>query len=377
MKEPGNDSLAPSMAGSESGAWHASEAATSVATSRAHPEASAVTHGVSFGSLVAVAPAMVRVFEVAGRLAQVEVPLVIEGETGTGKSALAEAIHCAGPRSNSGPCVVIDCAALSSTFADSTLFGYEGNETTSGHQPGVFEQANGGTLVLDQIDELDLDIQAKVSRVLELGRVRRLGAVYELPVDMRVIATSRVDLAEQTQSGRFRDELYYRLAITRLELPPLRERLVDVPVLLACFGERARVARTHELSSLAERLVSHRWPGNVRELKSAYERWLALGNEAFTTAGGARRPLPTAHGERRVIGVVSPARDDIMQRILELDLSLPRARQRVVAEFERRYVERVLQLHDGSIARAAEASGIARRYFRLLRARIRERSPSA
>lgn len=330
------------------------------------------SYGVAFAGLVATSAGMRQVFDLAMRLSTVDVPAVLEGETGAGKSALAEAIHAVSSRANSGPCIVLDCAVLANGYLDATLFGYEMPEGADGPRPGVFEQASGGTLVLDHIDELDADAQAKVSRVLEVGRIRRLGGVYEVPVDVRVLATSRRDLAALVHSGAFREELYYRVALTRVYLPPLRERLEDVPLLLRCFADRVGVGGAPELEALIERAGSYPWPGNVRELKNAFDRWLAFGDEALGL-GLAHASAGRGGGDGRMGAPL----DDAMHRILELNLSLPRARQQVVAEFERRYIERVLRLNEGSIARAAEASGIARRYFRLLRARIRERNASA
>ncbi|MEE9385543.1 MAG: sigma 54-interacting transcriptional regulator [Nannocystaceae bacterium] len=335
---------------------------------------------VRFGPLIAVSSAMKSLFSVCERLAVSDVTLVIEGETGTGKSLLAESIHRAGHR-GAGPYVVVDCSTLDASLAEATLFGYAQGSYLgpAAARPGVFEQANGGTLVLDEVAELDRDVQVRLLRIVEAGRVCRVGSDQEMPFDVRVIATSRASLAAEARSGRFREELFFRLAVTQVEVPPLRDRGEDLDALFRHFWALSTSLPCPTLDGRLTRFREHRWSGNLRELQNVVTRCMALGPLVADDPYLIDPMLTRRADERGDSGGSLPVgrgATDAVERILGLNLPLPRARQRLVAEFERRYVERVLRLHDGNVARAAEASGIARRYFRLLRARIREQSQS-
>ena len=310
-----------------------------------------------FGRVVGASPAMRRLYPALARLAASDVPVVIEGETGTGKEVLAEALHEASARAP-GPFVVFDCTAVPASLLESELFGHERGAFTGAvaTRKGVFEQAHGGTLLIDEIGELEPALQPKLLRALERSEVRRVGGDKWIKVDVRVIAATRRDLHREVQEGRFRDDLFFRLAVARVELPPLREREGDVALLARHFF-RALGGRGEPPADLLARFDRHDWPGNVRELRNAVARHLALGDVA----------LPSASEEK-------PARTegDAIDAILAQGLPLPRARELVVDAFERRYLERVLAAHGGSVARAAEASGIARRYFNVLLARARK-----
>lgn len=330
-----------------------------------------------FERTVGASAAMRKLYPLVKRLAQSDVAVIIEGETGTGKEVLAESIHEASPRA-SGPFVVFDCTAVPPNLVESALFGHERGAFTGATETrrGVFEEAHKGTLLIDEIGDLDIELQAKLLRALERSEVRRIGGSRWIKVDVRILAATRRNLDEEVQEGRFRDDLFYRLAVTRVELPPLRERKGDVGVLARHFWKRIADPGTPIPDGFITRLESYSWPGNIRELQNAVARRVALGDLAADDIqlldGGEGSSTPDD-------AAASPQADpqggdDAIERILELNLPLPRARQRVVAEFERRYVERVLQLHGGNVAKAAEASGIARRYFRLLRAKLREQS---
>jgi DNA-binding NtrC family response regulator len=286
-----------------------------------------MTPNVNFGRIVGASVAMRRLYPLCERLAASDLPAVIEGETGVGKELLAEAIHEAGPR-KAKPFVVFDCAA---------------NEDVN----ATLEQANGGTLLLDEIAELDDDAQARMLRLVDRK-------------DVRLLATSRRDLDKAVQGGRFREELFFRLAVSRIELPPLRERDGDVPLLARTFWKTMSGQRTFP-DALLDRYEGYTWPGNVRELRNVVARRLTLG--AFGDSGVHR---PSAAPD-------VASQSDVIERVLAMDLPLVEARGRVVSEFEARYLAKVLERHGGNVSRAAAASGIARRYFQVLRARTGEK----
>ncbi len=306
-----------------------------------------------FGRMIGESPEMRRLYPLCERLAHSEVPVVIEGETGTGKEVLAEALHASGARA-AGPFVVFDCTAIAPSLLESALFGHERGAFTGAlaQRLGVFEQAHGGTLFIDEIGELDAVLQPKLLRAIERGEVQRVGSNRWERVDVRIIAATRRDLDREVQAGRFRDDLFFRLAVGRIDLPPLRRRRGDVAVLTQHFWRQIAGAEHPVPPGLIERLEDYAWPGNVRELQNAIARHVAVGD------------LPDAETLRP-----SSTSSDPIERVLSMDLPLPRARAELVEEFERRYVEGVLDRHDGNVSRAAAASGIALRYFQLLKAR--------
>jgi DNA-binding NtrC family response regulator len=324
----------------------------------AEPALSAATH---YGKLLGASAAMRRLYPLCERLGRATVPVLIEGETGTGKEVLAESLHEQGSRA-AGPFVVFDCTAVPPSLVESELFGHEKGAFTGAiaTRRGVFEQAHGGTLLIDEIGDLAPELQPKLLRALERSEVRRVGADRPIRFDVRLLCATRRDLDREVQAARFRDDLFHRLAVARIELPPLRRRSGDVAVLAAhfarAFGQKDELPR-----ALLERWQDYAWPGNVRELRNAVARWVELG-ELADLGRDERRP-PDAPGP-------SESADAIAQ-ILGLDLPLLQARQRVIRELERRYIERVLEKHGGNVTRAAAASGIALRYFQILRAKAR------
>jgi two-component system, NtrC family, response regulator HydG len=334
-----------------------------------------------FGKIVGASPEMRRLYPLCERLAASAVPVIIEGETGTGKEVLAESLHEMGPRA-AGPFVVFDCTAVAPNLVESALFGHERGSFTGATESrrGVFEEAHGGTLLLDEIGDLELSLQAKLLRALERSEVQRVGSSKWTRVDVRVLAATRRDLDREIQLGRFRDDLFFRLAVARIELPPLRRRTGDVPVLAQHFWRRLADRGVPFPPEFGQRLEAYDWPGNVRELYNAVARRVALGELAqIETArshdGGSREPPQTPPSSARTAtghdagGAPASARGDTVEAVLALDLPLVRAREKVVEEFERRYVQRILAQHGGNVTSAAAASGIARRYFQLLKAR--------
>ena len=321
----------------------------------------ALPDATSFGRVVGASLVMRRLYERCAKLAASNVPLLIEGETGTGKEALAEALHEASPRA-AGPFVVFDCTSVAPTLLEAELFGHERGAFTGAvsDRRGVFEEAHGGTLLIDEIGDLDIALQAKLLRCIERGQVRRIGASQWTKVDVRVLAATRRDLDREIQDGRFRDDLFFRVAVARIELPPLRAREGDVPLLVRHFAKGLGEDPDAIPYEVLDRFERSEWPGNVRELANAVARYYALG-EGPAAPASSSAPAPGASG----------APGDPIDAVVALGLPLPAARQKVVAEFERRYIAAVLAAHGGNIARAAEASGIARRYFNLLLVRQR------
>jgi DNA-binding NtrC family response regulator len=310
-----------------------------------------VSDETGFGRYLGRSVAMRRLYATCEKLAKSQAPLVIEGETGTGKELLAEVLHEEGPRAE-GPFVVFDCASVSPAEAEVVLFGREGSPDS---ELGLFEEANGGTLLIDEIGELDAGVQPKLLRAIERGEIRRVGGTRSLPIDVRFISTSRRDLDREVGEGHFREDLFFRIAVTRIELPPLRKRAGDVEFLAAHFWALGGSSDPLPRSNV-DRLRSYEWPGNVRELSNFITRLRAVG--------------PTERSSQRAGEQSAPA-SDFIDRVVGEHLPLGPARERVIAEFERRYVEDAFVRNGRNVTRAAEAAGIARRYFRTLRARQR------
>ncbi len=235
-----------------------------------------------YGELIGAAPSMLRLFTTLERLEDVEAPTVLlVGESGTGKDVIAHAIHRAGPRRR-GPMMEIDCAALPEQLIESELFGHERGAFTDARstKQGLFEVARGGTIFLDEIGEMTTQTQAKLLRALESRTFKRVGGVQPIRLDAGVIAATNRDLSAEVQRGNFREDLFYRLNVIRLEVPPLRERREDIPLLVDAFITRFnrdfhRGVRA-VCESAVEALLSYAWPGNVRELRNVIERIVIL-----------------------------------------------------------------------------------------------------
>ncbi|MEO8178110.1 MAG: sigma 54-interacting transcriptional regulator [Deltaproteobacteria bacterium] len=314
----------------------------------------------SWGRMVGASTEMRRLYPLCDKLAQSDVPVIIEGDAGTGKELLAECLHEQGPRADA-PFVVLDCTAVPAPLLEAELFGYVAGARpglTEG-RAGVIERAHGGTLLISEIAELEAALQLQLLRVLERRSVRRIGSDQAVETDFRLLVSTRSDLDREVAAGRFRDELLHRIAVARIELPPLRRRKGDVQVLARHFCQE--LGGSDQALGQALRLGwdEHPWPGNVRELRSTVARHLALGELAdLTSEESSAPPEPVS-----------------VDQIIEQALTLPlgEARQRVVVEFERRYVRRVLDRHSGNVTHAAESAGVARRYFQILKARLEKR----
>jgi DNA-binding NtrC family response regulator len=314
----------------------------------------------SFGRTIGASAEMRRLYAMLSRLAKANIPVLIEGETGTGKEILAESIHEESPRAN-GPFVVFDCTTVAPNLIESELFGHERGAFTGATQTrvGVFEQANGGTLLIDEIGDLDRSLQPKLLRVLERAEVRRVGGNKSISVDVRVLAATRRDLDREVSEGRFRDDLYHRLAVGRVELPPLRRRPGDISILVQYFVQQLGADIAKIPAAQIALWEDAPWPGNIRELRNAIARYLALGeSELFAPLEPMDEPSADA-----------PPGQDIFGAVIEQNLPLVEARRRVVDAFEQVYIADVLRAHGGHVGKAAAASGIARRHFQRVRNR--------
>lgn len=317
--------------------------------------------------LVAVDERSRDVVNLARRVASTEATVMITGESGCGKEVIARFIHNCSPRAE-GPFVAINCAAIPENMLEAVLFGYEKGAFTGAYQstPGKFEQAQGGTLLLDEISEMDLGLQAKLLRVLQEREVERLGGRKVIPLNVRVLATSNRNLREQVDEGRFREDLYYRLNVFPLRLRPLRERKDDVlPLVMSLLVRRAPAgAGVPILTDAAKaKLLAHDWPGNVRELDNVIQRALILANASsideeaiqFETVSGLVY-CPDAEEEI----TLAPTRADGQN--LGDDLKLR----------EQRLIIDALKEGNGSRKAAAEKLGISPRTLRYKLARLRE-----
>ena len=317
----------------------------------------------NFKQIVGESPAMKKMLGLAAKVAESEVSSVLlQGESGTGKDLVAKAIHYGSQRAE-GPFVAINCAALPATLIESELFGYEKGAFTDAkaRKEGLFEQAEGGTLLLDEIGELELSLQAKLLRVLEEGAFRRVGGLKDIPLDVRVLAASNRDLKAESEAGRFRLDLYYRLSIIQIDIPPLRERGDDVLLLsqhyIDTIGARLKRSKVNGLSKEVQDVFrNYEWPGNVRELRNVIERALILEDgDKITTEylpGGLLMPGPPAPLSTPGAAETSTTRFLLPAEGISLD------------EAELSFVRQAIQRSGGNQTRAAELLGISRDQLR-------------
>jgi DNA-binding NtrC family response regulator len=305
--------------------------------------------GTGLEGLVGRSPAMLRVLERIRTLAERDARVLITGESGTGKERIAKAIHDTSRR-RGGPFVPLACAAIPQPLLESEIFGHERGAFTDAKErkAGRFERAHGGTLFLDDIDDMPLDTQVKLLRVLQEGVVEPLGATKGIPVDVRVIAATKVDLSEAVEDGEFREDLYYRLNVVPVDLPPLREREGDVPLLVQHFLKRFGQGKPYTVpSEVMAEISAYRWPGNVRELENAVERAVALaGSDGVLTRDLL---LEGALRRRKRAGADEPGEGPMVQL------------KEVVRDAEKAHIRRVLATSEGHRAKAAHVLGISRK----------------
>lgn len=330
----------------------------------------------SLADFISESPAMRTFLETPRRVAPSDSSILILGETGVGKERLARAMHAESPRS-SGPFLAINCGALPEGLLESELFGHEEGAFTGAtrSRKGYFELAHRGTLFLDEIGEMPMHLQVKLLRVLEDRTVRRVGGEKSARVDVRIMAASNRDLEFEIEAKRFRPDLYFRLAVVTLTVPPLRERREDIPGLVGDYVARFRIQTNRRVTSVAPEavraLVAYGWPGNVRELINVIEQaCLLCRSDAITLADLPRRITGLAQGAGMAgaAGIPSPADERLFV------LPLPEARRRNADAFERRYLVELLRRSGGRVGHAARAAGIAERslFERMRRLGIRK-----
>ena len=312
-----------------------------------------VSAGNTFGNLVGTSVAIRTAFALLERAAASDVTVLLEGETGTGKGVAAEAIHKASTRRDK-PFLVVDCGAIPPNLLESELFGHEKGSFTGAvsRRVGAFEEASGGTIFLDEIGEHAQDLQPKLLRVLESKEFRRVGGNAMNKTDVRVVAATNRDLRNEVNAGRFRSDLYFRLAVVKTTIPPLRERPEDIPItvdqILRTLGADPAQTQPLRTADFFAALQHSAWPGNVRELRNYLERCLVF-----------QEALP--------VSTESPANPVSMAGI-DPKLAYAEARRRALDGFERGYAEALLREHGGKVAQAAAAAGMDRVYlYRILR----------
>ncbi len=353
-----------------------------------------------FGEIIGRNAKIRELYTILEKIAPTDATVIIEGETGTGKEVVARTTHQESRR-REGPFIVFDCSAVPENLIESELFGHEKGAFTGAIQTrqGVFEMANGGTVFLDELGELALEMQPKLLRVLEQREVKRVGGTRPQKVDVRILAATNRNLEEEVRQGRFREDLFYRLSVVRVMLPPLRDRREDIPLLVRHFlksshfnrgrdGERkvAQVSR-----EAMDRLHDYTWPGNVRELHNVVERAVSFADtdtvevrdlpdhvaaqrDAFSAKGLGTVPLfreesasarPPSIPPPRPASV-PPARDSSPPPAAAIEGTFKDAKERWVSSFERDYIASLLRKNGNNISHAARESDIDRKYFRKL-----------
>jgi len=299
-----------------------------------------------FHSLIGKSRAMQRIYDLIVRLGDTAGNVLITGESGTGKELVAKAIHYSGARKG-GPFIAVNCAAIPETLLESELFGYKKGAFTDARtdKKGLISEADGGTLFLDEITEMLSTLQAKLLRVIEDRQVRPLGDTRSYPLEVRFISTSNRDIQSMIRQGRFREDLYYRLKVIDMEIPPLRERKEDIPLLVRHFIEKFKMELNKDISGVSEEalriLMNYSWPGNVRELENVVQRALTLSLQTVISP----EDLPVA--------LVQGADENLVEKGLRKQLTLD--------QLEKEYIRRVLSQAGGNKSRAAEILGLDRK----------------
>ncbi|QQR90383.1 MAG: sigma 54-interacting transcriptional regulator [Myxococcales bacterium] len=335
-----------------------------------------------FGDMIGKNAKLREIYAILEKIAPTDATVVIEGETGTGKEVVARTVHQQSPR-REGPFIVFDCGAVPENLIESELFGHEKGSFTGAvsTRQGVFELANGGTVFLDELGELASDLQPKLLRVLEQREVKRVGGSRPIKVDVRVVAATNRDLEEEVRAGRFREDLFYRLSVVRISLPPLRDRLEDIEALVHHFLDTCHFNRnadgTHKVTAFSpetlECLHGYAWPGNIRELLNIVERAVSFSESDSLEVQDL--PDHVAKPERRIKSQIrsttAGSDDDDQQLIDSADLAalsgnFKEAKEQWVSAFEKDFIAQLLKQNDNNISHAAREAGIDRKYFRKL-----------
>jgi transcriptional regulator with PAS, ATPase and Fis domain len=319
---------------------------------RDEPQLVALSSDGQFGELLGASLEMRALYAVLERVSRTDVTVLVVGETGTGKDVVARSVHAASPR-RAAAFIPVDCGAIPEQLFESELFGHMRGAFTGAlsDRKGVFEEAAGGTLFLDEIGELPLSMQAKLLRALESKTIRRVGASHAVPVDVRVIAATNRSLGQCVNEGTFREDLYYRLAVVEVKVPPLRARRDDIPDLARRFHARVAPKGTVLPESFIESLRKRPWPGNVRELRNFVDRAVALGlTESMPNVAPTAAPS-------------APTMPSGIESIIPVHLPLKEARDAWTETFERVYIEAMLKRTQGNVTKAAELAGVSRRFL--------------
>ena len=312
----------------------------------------ASTH--SFRNIISKCPQMHDLFELIGHVSQTNSTVLIIGETGTGKEQFARAIHQASTDHRTGNFVAINCAAVPETLLESELFGHEKGSFTGAHSQrvGRFEQASGGTIFLDEIGDVPLGMQVKLLRVLQERKFERVGGSGPIDVDVRVIAATHQSLEKMVKTGKFREDLFYRLNVVRVEIPPLRNRREDIPVLAAHFAQKYARSPSQPPNFSPEAmtiLINYEWPGNTRQLENAIERACVTSRDSIIEPKHLPSELSSPTGASKGLGNIDISRP------------LPDLLQDLISSIEKRYLEKALRKTGGHVGRCAKIAGLSRR----------------
>ncbi len=323
----------------------------------------AVREDFSFHHILGKSKPMREVFDLIRRVADSQTNVLITGESGTGKELAAKAIHFNSDR-RGGPFVPVNCAAIPEALLESELFGHlKGSFTDAkGDKRGLFEEANGGTLFLDEISELPVMLQAKLLRAIQEKEIRRVGSTKAVAVDVRIIAATNLSLTDEVKAKRFREDLYYRLNVIEIRMPPLRERREDIPLLVDAFLKKCAEANRKAVKGIGESalamLLDYPWPGNVRELENVIERAVTLARGEKVMPEDLPPAVHGSRGDRKVI-------DDAADRTLPLE------------EVEKEYILRILDKTGGNKYQAAQLLGIDRKTLYRKLGEIAEQQPKS
>jgi DNA-binding NtrC family response regulator len=326
----------------------------------------------NLGRIVGKSLRMREIFGVLEKIGPTGATVIIEGETGTGKEVVARTIHEASRRADK-PFVVFDCGAVPANLIESELFGHEKGSFTGAimARQGLFETAQGGSIFLDELGELSLDLQPKLLRALEQREIRRVGSNKSIKIDVRVVAATNRNLHEEVKAGRFREDLYYRLSVVRVILPPLRDRMEDIPLLVKHFLHRGNFNRDAagnvQVKGVSrdalDCLVNYHWPGNVRELLNVVERACAYSDGDYVQAEDLPEHISGIRIVRRKRPVDTTAKNKVEK---ELEKPFKEAKEAWISNFEKDYVLALLRKNSYNISHASREADIDRKYFRKL-----------
>ncbi len=309
-----------------------------------------------YGNIIGSSPTMLEVYRMIDSVAHSASTVLLQGDSGTGKELVARAVHSRGPRAAKA-FVPVNCSAIPENLVESELFGHLRGSFTGAvnTRMGLFEAADNGTILLDEVGELPLQVQVKLLRTLQEGEVKRVGSSESSNVDVRVIAATNVDLHQAMLDGTFREDLYYRLNVITITIPPLKERIEDIPLLAYHFLRKYALRSGRDIRRISleamRALRSYGWPGNVRELENAMERAVVMARSDVIVPGD----LPHS---------VVNTTDSVVTRNILLDLPFSDAKKRIIESFEKEYAQEVLRRAGGNVSEAARQSGLDRSNFR-------------